>query len=152
MKIDTLSFINILLSNHSPCVFHAHISVLVPPVVTAVGDPFYKITSEALLVTQQLVKVIRPLGKNRHITQCIIWHKIYPRDFMFQKSQDMSLYQVQNMYTKFMFFSNDSNMLTTYTHTHTHTYTQLFCPSNNIEPPKYILWHITVCDIDVIGY
>jgi cullin-associated NEDD8-dissociated protein 1 len=27
-----------------------------------VGDPFYKITSEALLVTQQLVKVIRPLG------------------------------------------------------------------------------------------
>ena len=34
------------------------------PIVHAVGDPFYKITSEALLVTQQLVKVIRPLGKN----------------------------------------------------------------------------------------
>ena len=33
------------------------------PIVHAVGDPFYKITSEALLVTQQLVKVIRPLGK-----------------------------------------------------------------------------------------
>ena len=32
------------------------------PVVSAVGDPFYKITSEALLVTQQLVKVIRPVG------------------------------------------------------------------------------------------
>jgi hypothetical protein len=32
------------------------------PIVHAVGDPFYKITSEALLVTQQLVKVIRPLG------------------------------------------------------------------------------------------
>jgi len=32
-------------------------------VVLAVGDPFYKIASEALVVTQQLVKVIRPLGK-----------------------------------------------------------------------------------------
>jgi len=33
------------------------------PVVAAVGDPFYKITSEALLVCQQLVIVIRPLGQ-----------------------------------------------------------------------------------------
>lgn len=30
----------------------------------AVADPFYKITSEALLVTQQLVKVIRPIGRS----------------------------------------------------------------------------------------
>ncbi|CDR19014.1 unnamed protein product, partial [Oncorhynchus mykiss] len=36
---------------------------LVPPVVACVGDPFYKITSEALLVSQQLVKVIRPLDQ-----------------------------------------------------------------------------------------
>lgn len=35
------------------------------PIVHAVSDPFYKITSEALLVTQQLVKVIRPLGKQK---------------------------------------------------------------------------------------
>ena len=35
------------------------------PIVAAVSDPFYKITSEALLVTQQLVKVMRPLGKSR---------------------------------------------------------------------------------------
>ena len=28
--------------------------------ITSVGDPFYKITSEALLVMQELVKVIRP--------------------------------------------------------------------------------------------
>lgn len=61
MKIDTLSFLNCMLIHHSPGVFHPHISVIVPPVVAAVGDPFYKITSEALLVTQQLVKVIRPL-------------------------------------------------------------------------------------------
>ncbi|NXY85574.1 CAND1 protein, partial [Alcedo cyanopectus] len=63
MRIDTLSFLHVLLSNHQPEVFHPHIKSLLPPIVTCIGDPFYKITSEALLVTQQLVKVIRPLDK-----------------------------------------------------------------------------------------
>ncbi|XP_020625713.1 cullin-associated NEDD8-dissociated protein 1-like [Orbicella faveolata] len=62
MKIDTLAFLGCILAQHPPKVFHPHIHVLVPPVVAAVGDPFYKITSEALMVTQQLVKVIRPHG------------------------------------------------------------------------------------------
>lgn len=62
MKIDTLSFVYCLLLSHAPEVFHPHMSVLVPPVISAVGDSFYKITAEALLVLQQLVKVIRPLG------------------------------------------------------------------------------------------
>ena len=58
MKIDTLSFLHTLLVHTSPpSVFHPHIPTLVPPIETAVDDPFYKITSEALLVTQQLVKV-----------------------------------------------------------------------------------------------
>lgn len=61
IKIDTLCFVNILLTNHCPVVFHPHVDALVPPIIAAVGDPFYKIASEALLVTQQLVKVIRPL-------------------------------------------------------------------------------------------
>ncbi|KXJ17178.1 Cullin-associated NEDD8-dissociated protein 1 [Exaiptasia diaphana] len=64
MKIDTLAFLGCILAQHPPYVFHPHIPVLLPPVVHAVGDQFYKITSEALLVTQQLVKVIRPLGKS----------------------------------------------------------------------------------------
>ncbi|RZF37572.1 hypothetical protein LSTR_LSTR013993 [Laodelphax striatellus] len=61
MKIDTLSFVHCLLTSHPPEVFHPHMAVLVPPVIAAVGDSFYKITAEALLVLQQLVKVIRPL-------------------------------------------------------------------------------------------
>lgn len=61
MKIDTLAFVHCLLTSHPPEVFHNHMTVLVPPVITAVGDSFYKITAEALLVLQQLVKVIRPL-------------------------------------------------------------------------------------------
>lgn len=62
MKIDTLTFLNCLLLNHNPQVFHPHLGILVPPVIAAVGDSFYKTTSEALLVTQTLVKVIRPIG------------------------------------------------------------------------------------------
>lgn len=62
MKIDTLAFVYCLLISHPPEVFHPHMTMLVPPVVAAVGDAFYKITAEALLVLQQLVKVIRPLG------------------------------------------------------------------------------------------
>ena len=30
MKIDTLSFINCMLCNHSPVVFHPHVNVLIP--------------------------------------------------------------------------------------------------------------------------
>lgn len=39
------------------------VQMLLPPVVACVEDSFYKITSEALLVTQQLVKVMRPLDQ-----------------------------------------------------------------------------------------
>ncbi|NXL85292.1 CAND1 protein, partial [Alectura lathami] len=75
MRIDALSFLHVLLCNHQPEVFHPHIKSLLPPVVACVGDPFYKITSEALLVTQQLVKVIRPLD-----TPCAFDAKPYVKD------------------------------------------------------------------------
>ena len=41
--------------------FHSHAPVLVPTVITSVSDQFYKISSEALLVLECLVKVIRPI-------------------------------------------------------------------------------------------
>ena len=63
MKMDTLSFIHVLLSTHPGPVFHPHIDPLLPLIIDAVKDTFYKITSEALVVTAQIVKVIRPLGK-----------------------------------------------------------------------------------------
>uniref|UniRef100_A0A8D8LDT7 Cullin-associated NEDD8-dissociated protein 1 n=1 Tax=Cacopsylla melanoneura TaxID=428564 RepID=A0A8D8LDT7_9HEMI len=61
MKIDTLTFTHTLLTTHPPNVFHPYVDVLLRPVIAAVGDSFYKITAEALLVLQQFVKVIRPL-------------------------------------------------------------------------------------------
>lgn len=62
MKIDALGFVCFMLQSHNPQIFHPHIHVLVPLVVNAVFDLFYKIATEALLVLQHLVKVIRPLG------------------------------------------------------------------------------------------
>lgn len=65
MKINTLSFIHCLFVNHPAEIFHPHMSVLVTPITTAVSDHFYKITAEALLCLEQLVKVIRPLGNHQ---------------------------------------------------------------------------------------
>ncbi|XP_073447845.1 cullin-associated NEDD8-dissociated protein 1-like isoform X1 [Aquarana catesbeiana] len=61
MRLDTLAFLNVILNSHPPECFQPHLPALLPPVVTCISDPFYKITSEALLVAQQLVRVIRPL-------------------------------------------------------------------------------------------
>ncbi len=64
MKIDTLAFIqHLLLYNQPVTVFHPHCDVLVPAVINAVGDAFYKISSEALLVLESLVNVLRPVDK-----------------------------------------------------------------------------------------
>ena len=60
LKIDILHFLHVLLNNHSPACFHPHTNILCPLLVNAIHDSFYKITSEALLVTQQLVVVLRP--------------------------------------------------------------------------------------------
>ncbi|XP_069025660.1 cullin-associated NEDD8-dissociated protein 2 [Embiotoca jacksoni] len=63
MRIDALCFFHVLLLSHPPQAFQPHMQVLLPPVVACVEDTFYKITSEALLVTQQLVRVMRPHGQ-----------------------------------------------------------------------------------------
>ncbi|XP_066581205.1 cullin-associated NEDD8-dissociated protein 1 [Prorops nasuta] len=77
MKIDTLAFVHILLVTHQPEAFYPHMSVLAPPIIAAVGDPFYKITAEALLVLQQLVQVIRPHDKPCEWDFTSLYSKIY---------------------------------------------------------------------------
>lgn len=57
MKIEALSFAHLLLTTHPPSVFQPHLASLCLPLVVCIADPFYKISSEALLVAQQLVKV-----------------------------------------------------------------------------------------------
>lgn len=69
MKIDALSFLGCMLTTHNPTVFHPHIPVLVPLVVASVFDPFYKIATEALVVLQYVVKVIRPVEQSKFFSQ-----------------------------------------------------------------------------------
>ncbi|XP_034021823.1 cullin-associated NEDD8-dissociated protein 2 [Thalassophryne amazonica] len=69
MRIDALSFFHVLLRSHPPQAFQPHMQVLLPPVVACVEDTFYKITSEALLVIQQLVRVMRPLEHTTTVGQ-----------------------------------------------------------------------------------
>ncbi|CAG8545270.1 6413_t:CDS:10, partial [Paraglomus occultum] len=65
LKIETLSFLRQLLRVHSPHVLHQHLDRLSPPITASVSDKFYKITSEALIVCIELVKVIRPIGPDQ---------------------------------------------------------------------------------------
>uniref|UniRef100_H2YRC3 TATA-binding protein interacting (TIP20) domain-containing protein n=1 Tax=Ciona savignyi TaxID=51511 RepID=H2YRC3_CIOSA len=61
MKIDALNFIHVLLTNHEPTVSFVilpYVKALSPLIVVCVKDPFYKITSDALLAMQDLVKVV----------------------------------------------------------------------------------------------
>ncbi|XP_061357251.1 cullin-associated NEDD8-dissociated protein 1 [Gastrolobium bilobum] len=60
LKIEALIFTRLVLSSHSPDVFHPYIKALSAPVLSAVGERYYKVTAEALRVCGELVRVVRP--------------------------------------------------------------------------------------------
>ena len=64
MKIDALAFLNLFLQKNPPSVFQPHTQILLPTIISSVGDTFYKISSEALLVLTQMIRVIRPSPGN----------------------------------------------------------------------------------------
>lgn len=60
MKIDALIFVQELIKTHEPPIFYPQVNVILPAVLNAVSDSFYKIASEALALLSQLVCVVRP--------------------------------------------------------------------------------------------
>ncbi|KAI8917458.1 armadillo-type protein [Entophlyctis helioformis] len=62
LKLEVLEFLSLLLSHHSPELFHAHIGKIVTPVLTAANDKFYKVSAEAFGVVSAVVKILRPFG------------------------------------------------------------------------------------------
>ncbi|XP_071725473.1 cullin-associated NEDD8-dissociated protein 1-like [Rutidosis leptorrhynchoides] len=60
LKIEALIFTRLVLSSHSPAVFHPYIKAISDPVLFAVGERYYKVTAEALRVCGELVRVVRP--------------------------------------------------------------------------------------------
>ncbi|KAJ3238596.1 Cullin-associated NEDD8-dissociated protein 1 [Chytriomyces hyalinus] len=64
LKIEVLDFLKVALPLHNPSVFSPYLQNLVPPIVAAISGKFFKVTSEALVVSVELVKVIRPFSSN----------------------------------------------------------------------------------------
>ncbi|XP_039172622.1 cullin-associated NEDD8-dissociated protein 1 [Eucalyptus grandis] len=60
LKTEALIFTRLVLTSHSPSVFHPYIKALSSPVLSAVGERYYKVTAEALRVCGELVRVVRP--------------------------------------------------------------------------------------------
>ncbi|KAK2373377.1 cullin-associated NEDD8-dissociated protein [Trifolium repens] len=60
LKIEALIFTSLVLSSNSPDVFHPYIKALSAPVLSAVGDRYYKVAAEALRVRGELVSAARP--------------------------------------------------------------------------------------------
>uniref|UniRef100_A0A0E0NAD4 Cullin-associated NEDD8-dissociated protein 1 n=1 Tax=Oryza rufipogon TaxID=4529 RepID=A0A0E0NAD4_ORYRU len=60
LKIEALVFTRLVMASHSPAVFHPYIQALSGPILSAIGDRYYKVTAEALRVCGELVRVLRP--------------------------------------------------------------------------------------------
>ncbi|CAA0840045.1 Cullin-associated NEDD8-dissociated protein 1 [Striga hermonthica] len=60
LKIEALVFTRLVLASHAPDVFHPYIKAISAPVISAVGERYYKVTAEALRVCGELVRVVRP--------------------------------------------------------------------------------------------
>uniref|UniRef100_A0A915PP10 TATA-binding protein interacting (TIP20) domain-containing protein n=1 Tax=Setaria digitata TaxID=48799 RepID=A0A915PP10_9BILA len=66
VKIDTLTFLSGALCTHSPEKLHAYMDILVPLIVRAVSEQFYKVAAEALTVTTSLIRVLRPVTSDQN--------------------------------------------------------------------------------------
>ncbi|KAG0346276.1 Cullin-associated NEDD8-dissociated protein 1 [Podila humilis] len=62
LKIEALGFLRSLFRTHSSEVFQKQLDHLCPPVIAAIQDKFYKISSEALVCCMELIKVVRHMS------------------------------------------------------------------------------------------
>lgn len=61
LKIEVLFFLRLFFHYHVTDQIQKYTSTLAPIVIQSISDKFYKITSEAFLVSIELIKVIRPI-------------------------------------------------------------------------------------------
>ncbi|CAO3590165.1 unnamed protein product [Absidia cylindrospora] len=64
LKIEILSFLRAFLLTHSANVTQPYLHQLCPAIINSISDQFYKIISEAFLVSIELIKAIRPIQRN----------------------------------------------------------------------------------------
>ncbi|CAL8143839.1 unnamed protein product [Orchesella dallaii] len=78
VRTNTLTFVYCIMSSHPIEVVQPHVEVLLPALLTCAGDNFYKVTAEALLALQVLVKVVRSENATEHANAASIAQQIYP--------------------------------------------------------------------------
>jgi len=62
LNIESLVLLRIVLSSHPEASLQPHLKALIPPVLKAVTDAYYKISAEALRVVTEVVRVMRTPG------------------------------------------------------------------------------------------
>ncbi|KXJ93498.1 TATA-binding protein interacting [Microdochium bolleyi] len=60
LRVAVLNFISDIAKTHSSSLFQSYLADIVAGVVSAVGDRFYKISSEAIRTAEELIKAITP--------------------------------------------------------------------------------------------
>lgn len=60
MRIEALQLISAICDTHSSKVVAPYIGSIVPNIVTAIKDKYYKVSSEALLAIESLIKILTP--------------------------------------------------------------------------------------------
>lgn len=60
MRIEALQLISAICDTHSSKVVAPYIGSIVPTIVTAIKDKYYKVSSEALLAIESLIKILTP--------------------------------------------------------------------------------------------
>lgn len=60
MRIDALQLVGAICDTHSSKILAPHVEKIVPEIVLAVNDKYYKVSSEALLTVESIVKVLTP--------------------------------------------------------------------------------------------
>ncbi|KAF8982329.1 Cullin-associated NEDD8-dissociated protein 1 [Entomortierella lignicola] len=61
LKIEALGFLRSLFRTHNSEVFQKNVGQLCSPVISAIQDKFYKISSEALVCCMELIRVVRSM-------------------------------------------------------------------------------------------
>ncbi|EPS63633.1 hypothetical protein M569_11150 [Genlisea aurea] len=77
LKIEALVFTRLVLSSHDPFVFHPYIEAISSPIISAVGERYYKVTAEALRACGELLRVVRPTSEDNGFDFTPYVHNIY---------------------------------------------------------------------------
>ncbi|KAI6245159.1 Cullin-associated NEDD8-dissociated protein 1, C-terminal part [Erysiphe necator] len=60
LRIAALELIGDIISTHSSSILHSHLDLIIPAVIVAINDKYYKISSKAVETIEQLVKALTP--------------------------------------------------------------------------------------------